>query len=97
MRDETSKRLRSRAERHLHPHTRRDHHRKRCWEAEQRLRGAAVPRAERRCCAQGVGFAGPLLLEKVPGRTLAEIDENFRLAKEFVVAVAQRTAAGPSL
>ena len=46
---------------------------------------------------QGVGFAGPLLLEKVPGRTLAEIDENFRLAKEFVAAVAQRTAAGPSL
>ena len=48
-------------------------------------------------CAQGVGFAGPLLLEKVPGRTLAEIDENFRRAKEFVEAVAQRTAAGPSL
>ena len=46
---------------------------------------------------QGVGFAGPLLLEKVPGRTLAEIDENFRRAKEFVDAVAQRTAAGPSL
>ena len=46
---------------------------------------------------QGVGFAGPLLLEKVPGRTLAESDENFRLAKEFVEAVAQRTDAGPSL
>ena len=61
------------------------------------MRGAAVPLAERRCCAQGVGFAGPLLLEKVPGRTLAEIDENFRRAKEFVEAVAQRTAAGPSL
>ena len=56
-----------------------------------------MPLAERRCCAQGVGFAGPLLLEKVPGRTLAEIDENFRRAKEFVAAVAQRTAAGPSL
>lgn len=44
-------------------------------------------------CVQRVGFAGPLLLEKVPGRTLEEIDENFRKAKEFVAAVAKRTAA----
>jgi len=60
------------------------------------LRGAAVPLADRRCCAQGVGFAGPLLLEKVPGRTLAEIDENFRLAKEFVAAVAHAPPQGPA-
>ena len=38
-----------------------------------------------------VDFHGPLLLEKVPGRTLPEIDENMARAKRFVEGVVLRT------
>ena len=39
-----------------------------------------------------VGYTGPLLLEKVPGRTLATIDAHFARAKQFAEQVVAQAA-----